>query len=444
MADAPCTLEEQLAPLHMLPLGVFVLDGEYILRFWNDVFATWTRRPAAEVLGKDIRELYPDFPQSELAQAFADLHAQGDDAAAPGFVEQSGVQALTPEGEAMALQLTLRPISGPGKERLVMVSAQDVTELKTARDNALQELEDRRKVEEALRQSEAKLITVSYTALDAIVMIDDAGAVVFWNPAAERMFGYTSYEALDAPFYDLIVPERLREAIMNTLGRFNGAARGPSIATTHDAVALHKHGFEFPVEVSIAACNLGGKWHAVGAVRNISERREAENKLREMALLDGLTKVFNRNRFIDLAKREMERSQRYGRPLALLMLDADHFKKVNDNYGHATGDRVLQHFAQTCRDVLREVDLIGRLGGEEFAVLLPETALTGACAVAERLRQTIETDMLITERGSLSYTVSIGVAQMSEQAANFEDLLKAADDALYKAKNNGRNRVEKG
>ncbi|HMQ30846.1 MAG TPA: diguanylate cyclase [Chloroflexaceae bacterium] len=165
-------------------------------------------------------------------------------------------------------------------------------------------------------------------------------------------------------------------------------------------------------------------------------------RVRELATTDALTGVANRRHFFELARLEVERAARYARPLSLLMLDADHFKQVNDRYGHVAGDEVLRAIAARCRASLREVDLIGRYGGEEFLALLPETAGTQALQVAERLREVVADEPVLTSAGPVQVRISLGVASLpGGAAATVEELLDQADRALYAAKAAGRNMV---
>jgi diguanylate cyclase (GGDEF)-like protein len=143
-------------------------------------------------------------------------------------------------------------------------------------------------------------------------------------------------------------------------------------------------------------------------------------------------------------EQELARFHRFGKPVALLMLDIDHFKQINDRHGHAVGDAVLQHFAILARGTLRKIDLIGRLGGEEFAALLPGTELDGARLYAERLRQEMETHPCPSTAQEIAFTVSIGLTLFDRNDSTTDLPLARADAALYCAKHNGRNRVEIG
>lgn len=167
--------------------------------------------------------------------------------------------------------------------------------------------------------------------------------------------------------------------------------------------------------------------------------REAE-VFREQATHDELTGLFNRRHFLALAEQEWQRAQRYKRPLSLLMLDIDLFKSINDRHGHDTGDRVLATVAQFCQESTRPADIVARLGGEEFAVLLPETRQQDGSALAERLRQRIAALRIPAGAAEIATSVSIGVSEAA-LAMDVPELIKQADIALYTAKQSGRNRV---
>jgi diguanylate cyclase (GGDEF)-like protein len=162
--------------------------------------------------------------------------------------------------------------------------------------------------------------------------------------------------------------------------------------------------------------------------------------LRRLATTDPLTGTFNRRHFMDLMAREQRRADRYGAIYSLLMVDIDHFKKVNDGYGHQVGDQAIQAMADACKKLMRPTDIVARYGGEEFIITLTHTDLAGALKVAERLRVAVADIALPTEQGALNFTISIGVSTYAK-ASRLEQIIAAADHALYAAKAGGRNRV---
>lgn len=181
----------------------------------------------------------------------------------------------------------------------------------------------------------------------------------------------------------------------------------------------------------------------IGVNWDVTEARVQAEQLRLLATTDDMTKLYNRRRFIELVEQEMERSRRYANPFALIMFDADKFKAVNDTYGHDVGDMVLKAIASTAKNELRDVDILGRIGGEEFAACLPETDADHAATAAERLRAAMEEAYVEIHDGTrVRFTVSLGVAVPDASCKDVDTLLKYADLALYKAKEKGRNRVE--
>jgi diguanylate cyclase (GGDEF)-like protein len=160
------------------------------------------------------------------------------------------------------------------------------------------------------------------------------------------------------------------------------------------------------------------------------------------ATRDALTGIPNRRNFMDIASREIHRAQRYGHPLSLAVVDLDLFKRINDAHGHHTGDLVLQAFCRTCRNTLRDSDVIGRIGGEEFAILLPNTSQTEAQEVIERVRRAVAATLIpITGPAPLCFTASFGISTLHQGSGDLGNLLRRADGALYQAKERGRNQV---
>ncbi len=164
-------------------------------------------------------------------------------------------------------------------------------------------------------------------------------------------------------------------------------------------------------------------------------------RMREMAIRDALTGVFNRHYFFRRASYELARAQRYGRPLGIIMLDIDHFKQINDTYGHGVGDQVLRGIAAMCQNSLRKSDILGRYGGEEFVILLPETTIDTTRFVANRLHAHLASQPIATDAGQVEVTVSVGITAYIPTDESLKSIFRRADQALYTAKNKGRNRV---
>lgn len=198
-----------------------------------------------------------------------------------------------------------------------------------------------------------------------------------------------------------------------------------------------------PINVNIARRRIHNHLEREQLRKLVVAQRDA---LEQLAHTDALTGLVNRRYFLELAQRELRRAMRQGDGLSLLMMDIDHFKNINDSYGHHVGDLALQHFAQKCRATLRSIDVFGRIGGEEFAAFLSKADSHSSGEVAERLRLAVASDALVLDDGSrLSYTVSIGIVSLPGTLGQSEmaigALLAQADQEMYRAKKGGRNRV---
>ncbi|MDX1454860.1 MAG: diguanylate cyclase [Gammaproteobacteria bacterium] len=204
-----------------------------------------------------------------------------------------------------------------------------------------------------------------------------------------------------------------------------------------------KAGRSYWLEISMIPIfdrSSGKVTHFAAIERDISQAVAREAALQEKVLTDELTGLLNRRGFDEALASEHARMQRYSRPYSLVMFDLDHFKSVNDDYGHAAGDLVLEGIGDFCRSSFREQDIVARIGGEEFCAILPETDVAGACVVAERLRAEVASSVFSLEAMSLKVTVSVGVAA-ADPGSNSEALMARVDAALYRAKDAGRNQV---
>jgi two-component system cell cycle response regulator len=182
-------------------------------------------------------------------------------------------------------------------------------------------------------------------------------------------------------------------------------------------------------------------WSIVDQKRADDRIRQLNTQLEHLAMTDELTGLTNRRSFFILGAREIKRAQRYQTPLSMLMIDLDGFKIVNDTYGHEAGDQMLQCLANTLKENIREIDLLARLGGEEFSVLLPNTEASAAVKLAERLRQAAEALYCSFQGQKVNVTMSIGVASFDNEMMDLDTLLRNADTAMYQAKHQGRNQV---
>lgn len=269
--------------------------------------------------------------------------------------------------------------------------------------------------------------------LDRCTFCSEELAQIHGLSVAEFMQRYRTEEALLEAVHSGD-RERVRQTLARTAHRGQPYQVEYRVASTRGAV-------RFVIQSATPLAHPSGHVVSVGSVQDISDRKRLENQLRERAVFDGLTGAFNRRHFMELGEREFRRARRYRRPLTLLMLDLDHFKRINDQFGHAVGDEALRRVSETCRRALRAQDLFGRLGGEEFAILLPETRGVDAVDIAERLRAGIEALELSAGETPVPVTASIGSALYRRDDVSLESLIKRADGALYEAKSVGRNKV---
>ncbi|WP_374242151.1 diguanylate cyclase [Zoogloea sp.] len=272
---------------------------------------------------------------------------------------------------------------------------------------------------------------------------DIATGKVERNPQWGHMLGYTFEELQHTAqqWADFVHPhdrERAWASIFDVV-------EGRSAAHKLEYRMLHKDGSIRWILDQAKVMQRDGHGKATrmcGTHTDITERKLLEEELRRQAHVDYLTGIYNRRHFMERAEQELSRAHRYAKPLSMLMLDIDHFKQINDRHGHKVGDTVLKAVADLSQATFRDVDIVGRLGGEEFAALLPETDQPAALEAAERLRATIANARIpLPGAPPVSFSVSIGVSSMDSPEDNIDALLQRADKALYKAKDSGRNRV---
>lgn len=306
----------------------------------------------------------------------------------------------------------------------VMAVVQDVTRTVDQERRAHADRERFKAIYEGMR--DAMICT-----LDATEHIDS------WNASGERLFGFIEEE----------MRGRRLDELIDASGEATHFARARDVRQTGwseiEGWCGRKDNPRFWGEGVVSALrDEAGEVNGYAVVlRDMTDRKVAEERLRQLATTDALTGLANRRFFAEEAEKELVRRQRYGGHVSLLMIDADRFKSINDTHGHAAGDEVLRHLATTLRATLRTTDLPARFGGEELVVLLPETTLEGAAALAERIRGRIAEAEVHIDGARVRYTVSIGVSTANESAIELRTLLRAADEAVYRAKGEGRNRV---
>jgi diguanylate cyclase (GGDEF)-like protein len=281
-----------------------------------------------------------------------------------------------------------------------------------------------------------------YAALDhlrgGVLLLDKDLRAIYSNPALHTIFEHFSPELIRKtnPPYAMLLQDAATESFVQIK---DYVAR---------RLAWVRSGSDVPMDLpmtrgAVLRCHVavlpnGGRMLIYSDVTDIVRNAE---EMERLATIDGMTGIFNRRHFLVLAEREWNKARRYGRAIAFLMIDIDNFKAINDTFGHEVGDRMIKHLADLARGCKRNSDVLARIGGEEFALLLPETTLAKAKIVAERLRQRVIQNPLPDVPAPFNASVSIGVAGADEGMSGISDLMRVADHALYEAKRTGRNRV---
>lgn len=322
-------------------------------------------------------------------------------------------------------------------------------QLNTINAGLLQEIEIRKQTQAALAEREAHYRNLTETMKDVVWILDiKTLRFTYVSPSVKELRGFTPEEIMAAPMDASLTPDSVAYVNARLQKRSESFLAGEIPENQFFTAEIEqpcKDGTTVLTE-AITHYVINEKTGAVeihGVTRDISERRALQMELQRQATIDELTQIYNRRHFLACAEKEIARCQRHGSALSFLMLDIDNFKQVNDSFGHPVGDLALQAVAKACTDLLRASDSIGRLGGEEFAILLIESDMSRAEVVAERLRQEVEAISLTTPDGRpVDLRVSIGVAARRLESDTLSTMMVRADQALYTAKKAGRNRVE--
>lgn len=379
-----------------------------------------------DILHPDYAGLIGDIAKESTAIPLRLLHRDGS-----AFDALVRATILPGTGMGPEMMVEARDITGHNRAVSALRRANETLEMRVA--NRTRELAAQRNRAEEMTQVAEASRRFSESLIDTIpspVWFKDAlGRVQTSNRAFRALFGDGEPSSL-LPLEDTVTDAEL---LSGTCER--AAFEAPILPPAGDRI-------DAMVLKSAYLDDEGRPVGIIGVMTDISDRKAMERELRRLATIDPLTGAFNRRHFLATAATEMERAHRYGNPLTLLMLDVDHFKSINDRHGHGIGDQALSLLVDTLRKALRDIDVIGRLGGEEFAVLLPETGMAGALVTAERLRtQVAASRVALPDGGHAVFTVSIGIAAPRGGEDSVEVILAQADKALYRAKESGRNRV---
>jgi len=279
-------------------------------------------------------------------------------------------------------------------------------------------------------------------SIDAIVVADQLGNIVFWNDASEKLFGYNFSEVVGKYVHDILPAYNLRDKADKSFNKFKKKGNGPVIGNSLQVRGLKKNGKEVHLQFSPNTIEVDGQLYIFAFLRDISDLINLQEKLRCQATIDELTGLLNRRSYIERTEIVFNKSIRHKQPLTLMMLDIDYFKKINDKYGHLVGDITLKVFSNGVAKLIRTEDILARVGGEEFIIVMENLSMDSALTLAERIRLEVENMLIKASEHKIKLTVSIGLASRKSDDHSLELLQHRCDKALYQAKNSGRNRVE--
>ena len=298
---------------------------------------------------------------------------------------------------------------------------------------------DLRQKKEIILAQHTKLEAFFESSIDALVQMDFDGHITGWNQQAEKIFGWSAEEILDRTITDTIIPERYRDAHNKGMKKYLKTGKSSVMNTLIEIHALHRDGHEFPVELSVSVIDSPELQEFSAYIRDISERKHAETVIWNQANFDALTSLPNRNLFLQKLEHEMHACDRSNLSLALLYIDLDRFKDVNDTLGHDMGDLLLIEISSRLKKTLREIDTVSRLSGDEFTVILGQIddPLSVQPLCQQLLDELARPYQLDNEKVFL--TASIGVTFYPQDSKDIDVLQRNGNQAMYAAKGNGRN-----
>jgi diguanylate cyclase (GGDEF)-like protein/PAS domain S-box-containing protein len=290
-----------------------------------------------------------------------------------------------------------------------------------------------------LEKSQNQLQAIIHNAMDGIITISEAGEILGFNPAAEQIFGYMQQEVLGKNL-NILMPEPFHSEHDSYLKNYKETNKAKIIGMRgREVIAVRKSGDQFPMELSASEMMLGGQRYFVGIVRDITERKQTEEKIAHLAHYDYLTDLPNRALLLEGLERSIALAKRKNYKVAVLFLDLDGFKKVNDTLGHDAGDALLRGVSKRLTASIRESDLVARVGGDEFIFVLNEIGSDENAALAANKIITALSAPFELKGQQCHIGGSIGISIFPDASQDPNALVKLADDAMYLAKQSGKN-----
>ncbi|MFZ5426093.1 MAG: PAS domain S-box protein [Thermodesulfobacteriota bacterium] len=400
--------------------AIFTVDNSLRITYVSPSLQRLFNMAPDEVMGADSLSLIA--PRSRQSLVAAHERRMQDEARGEYRSDRLEVEGQRKDGSTVWLEMvTCRLFDDQGRPSDIIGVAREITA--------------RKRTEEALRAEVKRNQILLETSIHGIHVLDTNGKLVLCSPSFSKMLGYSPEEMAGLGVSDWTIPPQGQEPTPFVADSFLQAM-------FFETRFRRKDGSVFDVEIAARSVELDGRILIYNSALDITRRKQMEQELERLAYSDALTGLANRRHFMELAELELSRAVRYGNRLSILLMDVDHFKSINDTHGHHVGDLALQKLGGLCREKLRNIDTAGRIGGEEFAVLLPQTGGKEAVLTAERLRKAVaKAETPLGEGAFMRFTVSIGVATLGGTSEGIDALLERADKALYKAKRDGRNRV---
>lgn len=286
-------------------------------------------------------------------------------------------------------------------------------------------------------ESDRKFQSIIESAMDAIIVSDKDGLIIQWNQGAELIFGYPKEEVIGLNI-DMVIPERYKEVHRKGMQRYHETRIPRVIGKTVELAGQRKDGNEFPLEMSLGSWETEEGIFYSSIIRDITERKITEEKISSLVYLDSLTGLPNRRLFNDRLALAIDQAQEHGQAFSILYIDLDHFKLINDNFGHVTGDQLLKEVATRLQETSAKSVTVSRLGGDEFIMLLPNTDYEKAAEHAADLIEVLNKPFQFNGE-EVFVTPSVGISIYPEDGEEQETLIKNADIAMYRVKEEGKN-----